>query len=166
MFRWKEELPKLHPNFLLFHWFYCFAGISAAQVISLGDGRILLAGLREGRQGGRDHHRRRILERRIDAGRQVDAEARGQFGEERERRVEPAGRSYFCGVLEKQVAVEAVGEPRMGSGGERVRGDGGQRPQGSWFRLKRSEKSFASLTRSSIGSPRIVCTVFTNELCV
>lgn len=28
LFRW--ELPKLHPNFLLFHWFYCFAGIYAA----------------------------------------------------------------------------------------------------------------------------------------
>ncbi len=24
------ELPKLHPNLLLFHWFYCFAGIYAA----------------------------------------------------------------------------------------------------------------------------------------
>lgn len=24
------ELPKLHANFLLFHWFYCFAGIYAA----------------------------------------------------------------------------------------------------------------------------------------
>jgi hypothetical protein len=24
------ELPKIHPNLLLFHWFYCFAGIYAA----------------------------------------------------------------------------------------------------------------------------------------
>lgn len=28
LFRW--ELPKLHANFLLFQWFYCFAGIYAA----------------------------------------------------------------------------------------------------------------------------------------
>ncbi|MEO7423648.1 MAG: acyltransferase, partial [Fibrobacteria bacterium] len=25
-----KELPKFHPNILLFHWFYCFAGIYAA----------------------------------------------------------------------------------------------------------------------------------------
>ncbi len=27
---WGLELPKIHPNILLFHWFYCFAGIYAA----------------------------------------------------------------------------------------------------------------------------------------
>ncbi|MEO6094501.1 MAG: acyltransferase [Fibrobacteria bacterium] len=27
---WGLELPKIHPNILLFHWFYCFAGIHAA----------------------------------------------------------------------------------------------------------------------------------------
>ena len=27
---WGLELPKIHPNLLLFHWFYCFAGIYAA----------------------------------------------------------------------------------------------------------------------------------------
>jgi surface polysaccharide O-acyltransferase-like enzyme len=27
---WGLELPKIHPNLLLFHWFYCFAGIHAA----------------------------------------------------------------------------------------------------------------------------------------
>ena len=27
---WGLELPKIHPNLLLFHWLYCFAGIHAA----------------------------------------------------------------------------------------------------------------------------------------
>ncbi len=27
---WGLSLPKIHPNILLFHWFYCFAGIHAA----------------------------------------------------------------------------------------------------------------------------------------